>query len=358
MILTWNAHDDGAVVSQRVLMSLDGDIVQGNLTEPVVTLAEGLSGGQRSIKFVVPAPQSRFFGHANIRVEATDDLGQVGWDDLYLYLENDEQGQLLITTNPEPLVTAGQNLGQACWTPQGINPFGGSVDAYLLIENTDSLISLGGVTTGLNCLALDLTAPFVSTDRARIVLSLFTGGGVLQPEYYYGEPFAIRPDPRVGDAAPTVVMTSPATGASFEDGSVVPIRWTASDDQFVRAFHIQASTDGGRTWSFIARDLPGVVAAFDWQLPPYEEAGEISVKVIAVDRRFQDTAAIAPFTVVPGDGEPPCAADWDADGSLNSNDFFAFLDSYFTGDADFDADGATNSNDFFAFLTAFFEGCM
>ncbi|HET9481787.1 MAG TPA: Ig-like domain-containing protein, partial [Candidatus Polarisedimenticolia bacterium] len=290
LILTWKARDDGAIVSQRVILSMDGDIVQGNLVEAPIVLAGNLPGTRRSIEFTMPEPGSRWFGSSNIRVESTDDAGQIGWDDLHIYAEADEPGQLVLASPLAAVVTAGADLGPVCWQAQQINPIGGMVDAHLLLENTGEYISLGGVTTYLNCLSGSLTAPFVSTDRARIVLSLFTGGGVSQPEYYFGPAFAIRPDSRVQDAPPTVVMTSPAPGATVPGGTTLPIRWIAGDDVSVRVVHIQVSTDGGRTWSFIARDLPGNPGAYDWQVPPSAGGRDVRVKVVAVDEHFQDSS--------------------------------------------------------------------
>jgi hypothetical protein len=54
-----------------------------------------------------------------------------------------------------------------------------------------------------------------------------------------------------------------------------------------------------------------------------------------------------------------CPADFNCDGSLNSQDFFNFLNAFFANDpsADFNHDGAVNSQDFFDFLNAFFDGC-
>jgi hypothetical protein len=53
----------------------------------------------------------------------------------------------------------------------------------------------------------------------------------------------------------------------------------------------------------------------------------------------------------------PCAADWSHDGTLNSQDFYDFVSSFFAGGADFNGDGITNSQDFFDYVTAFFAGC-
>jgi hypothetical protein len=301
LILTWTAKDDGSIVSQRVLLSMNGDIVQGNLPEPVILVAHDLPGIQRSIEFVVPSPMEPLFGsRSNIRVESTDDAGQVGWDDLHVYVEAEEQGQLVLTSPLDPAVTAGVDLGPLCWEPEDINPLGGSVEAYLLLENTGQLSSIGGVPTSVQCLSGTLAVPFVSSDRARIVLSLSTAGGQSTPEYFFGPRFSIRPDARVGDAPPTVAITEPAPGIAVAGGGILAVRWNASDNGLVRVVHVQVSTDAGRTWSFLARDLPGDAGGYDWHVPPSTVDHEVQIKVVAVDERFQDSSDVAAVSIGPG----------------------------------------------------------
>src|SRR4030095_5939040 len=112
------------------------DIVQGNLIEPVIVLADGLPSTQRSIAFTMPEPVSRVFGSGNIRVEAMDNAGQIGWDDLPIYGEADEPGKLVLTTPPPAATVAVGELGPVCWHPQDINPVGGIINAYVLLENS------------------------------------------------------------------------------------------------------------------------------------------------------------------------------------------------------------------------------
>jgi len=130
--------------------------------------------------------------------------------------------------------------------------------------------------------------PFYSTDTARYVVSY--GDTANNRTYWYGPLFKIRPDSRIGDAAPVVTLSSPAAGAVFSPGSVVPITWTASDDEGIRAFDIMASFDGARTWQPIAQDLSGTTNSYNWQLAPGTGSADVRVLVIGKDWRFQSSS--------------------------------------------------------------------
>jgi hypothetical protein len=91
-----------------------------------------------------------------------------------------------------------------------------------------------------------------------------------------------------------------------------------------------------------------------WRLSPTRDIGVMEVR--AVVGGSTDTAGIDSVVVTP---RGVCAADFNSDGQVTSQDFFDFLSDFFTlsNPADFNNDGVVNSQDFFDYLSAFFTGC-
>ncbi|MDH3629289.1 MAG: hypothetical protein OEV00_03620 [Acidobacteriota bacterium] len=66
------------------------------------------------------------------------------------------------------------------------------------------------------------------------------------------------------------------------------------------------STDGGRTWQFIAEDLPPAATSFDWQLPPSAGLSDVRVRVMASDPHFQTSTDGGQITFSVSQGSSVC----------------------------------------------------
>lgn len=109
--------------------------------------------------------------------------------------------------------------------------------------------------------------------------------------------------------------------------------------------------NGQEIWG---RDLgSGDAMGFTYSLNLAVQQGDIFD--FAVQDRASDGCDFTRFTAALA--HTSCPADWDHSGAVNSADFFAFVGSFFAGNADFNGDGATNSQDFFDFIQSFFAGC-
>ncbi|CAN5756574.1 hypothetical protein BH20VER1_BH20VER1_27750 [soil metagenome] len=277
VMLRWNASDDGAILSQRILFS-----PVGNRLASFETIAT-LGGDQRSYEWTVPDIGFTVNGSdAFIKVVAVDNTGKESFDEAVIVIPtNDVAGAVTFG------FAAGQAFGSgefiaSVYTVSGVDPYMTRVEYYLEDVRGESRRLSG---RGLNGEGL----PFVSTDTARFVVAFGDTGN--RRKYWYSPFFKIRPDARVNDAPPSVTLTSPQPGQPFPANTSVPVTWTASDDEGLRSFDLIASYDSGRTWQPVVRDLPGTARSYEWQTAPGTGyAGGVRVKVIAKDWRFQTSS--------------------------------------------------------------------
>lgn len=304
VILTWTATDDRAIAAQRITYWPHGDLAA---TQHVADV----DPSRRSHEIVIPQPPpSSSIAASVLRVTAIDDAGQESYDEIRFFTPLlDFQSGVVAHPINGPL-TPGQNF-TICWT--NLPNTSGTVDFQLFLDGDAQSYSLGGRSTTVTCLPSSWAeAPPVSTDLARVGIRFNQGAGG-RSRWSFTPYFSIRPDARVGDAPPVVAMTSPPSGASFVGGSIVPIAWTASDDESLRSFAVHASYDAGRTWNVIASDLPAADRNHLWRLPASSGIPDVRVRVVATDLRYQNgsSGADRALSILAGDatGSAYCFGD-------------------------------------------------
>lgn len=356
VVFIWTVRDDGSIVSQRVYYSPDS-----NVDSRMQLLAE-LPVSARSFEWVPPhigTPPNgadQFF-----RVIAVDDGGREGIADLPIKISNPTLFSGTMTpTTPTPGVYRPGDSVPVCATLSGAV---GSMYAAFEFDNDETGVSLGGVFQSGNtgCTVLSGQVPDVSTDRARIRYD--ATASLNQVRSFYGPYFSIRPDPMLGDAAPTITLTSSHDGQSYSGGSIVPIAWAASDDEAIRGFDIRASYDGGTRWFIVARDLPATATSYAWRLPASSGIGDVKLRVVVKDLRFQNSSAESGlFSITPGNPTQP--GDVDGNGIVSPDDVNPFImvllgvneDPEQISRSDVNSDGMANGLDVAGLVSALVGG--
>ena len=284
VVLNWTASDDHQIVKQKILYS-----PARNARDDFFIIADNLPPTQREYELLIPATGFEVSGSPTfLRVVAIDDQGQEGWDEWYASTPaGEETGELQITANVAGQTFRGNQRVPLTWTVTAPFPHPPpDFTCYLVIDADRELIDVGGGSNGQSFLPPMM--PVISTDSARF--AVVANRGLNRQKWFFSEPFAIRPDSRWPDAAPQVTLLSPTAGQEFPAGSIVPITWTASDDEALRQFNIQVSTDAGRTWIHLAENLPPAATSYNWQTPSGAGANDVRIRVVAVDRRFQNSS--------------------------------------------------------------------
>ncbi len=352
IVLQWTARDDTRIVSQRVYWSQDT-----NLDGAMQLLAE-IPAAARSFEWIPPSIGTPANGADQfVRVIAVDTLGQEGIADLAVKISN--PAPFTGTMVPTAPLGGAFYPGESVVATATVTPVVGSTSATLELDNDETAISQGSfsITGNTGSTVLPVQIPDVSTDRARIRYDATSSLNMAKS--FYGPYFSIRPDALLGDAAPTIALTSTHTGQSYAGGTTIPIAWTASDDEALRGFDVRASFDGGTRWFIVARDLPADARAYAWTLPASQGIGAVKLRVVAWDRRFQNTSAESGvFAITPGSYPAACQADFDGSGTLAVQDIFDYLNAWLAGSASADFNGGGLSvQDIFDFLNAWFAGC-
>jgi len=282
LLVQWQASDDVAVASVDILLDTKG----GGQSE-FQTVVQGLSGDTTQYAFVMPDPGFNTFAKpALLRIVATDSAGQTSFDEVTLHVSSAPySGTFAFNTDLSGVFEPLERF-KICWNAFGIA--GANMRVYLELGADERRVLGPAGSPGNSCTFSNLIMPYVSTDTAR--LAVIADGNGNQDEWFFSEHFTIRPNALLGDLAPTVQLLAPSGGETFAPGAVLPVSWTAADDEGLRNFKVQVSLNAGRTWQTVARDLPSNATSFGWTVPDGITVADARLRVIAIDHRFQNSS--------------------------------------------------------------------
>ncbi len=351
VFIEWEAFDDGEITSFDVLMlDPNTDLPPGFFFIP---LGEDLPGTTRSFEITAPVVGLHPYERFPFRIVARDNAGNSSFEQFWLSVPHQAPVASVSFQMPEGEFRGGEDI-EVCFSSEGLT----STPRFYIEAGADDRVVMSAGSSD-SCSLGTVRLPLASSDRVR--LALRAEGNWNRDEWYFTDYITIRPDPRIGDAPPSVQMTSPPNAASFLGGTTIPVRWTAADDHGLYGFRVQASFNGGYTFHTIVTSLPGTAREFDWRLPASSGVEDLRIRVVAVDTLMQNTSSgdDRVISVLPGSGPIFCTADFDNDGDTGTD---ADIETFFRciagaccptcGSADFDGDGDTATD---ADIEAFFR---
>ncbi len=164
------------------------------------------------------------------------------------------------------------------------------------------------------------------------------------------------PEPS-GGSDPAIYVRSLNEGGTFEPGDRVEIQWIADDDIDTYYIKLELSLDSGETWPIVIDGFQVDDGTYMWTVPGvFTTRGRIRATVFDLEEGTGFDLNDMDFTISNSGG---CVADFDNNGTVNTQDMIAFLGAWAAGDgsADINNDGYVNTFDVTAFLNAWVGGC-
>jgi hypothetical protein len=232
---------------------------------------------------------------------------------------------------------------------------GGAGAAYVYRE-------VGGMWQEVARLAPDDTASWyefgrpvsISGDTAAVAAYIADAGATLAAVYVFRDVGGVWQ--QVAKLAADDAADQDYIGVRMvSSGNTVVFSAVADDDMGANSGSAYVFREEGSVWQQVLKLHADDGAAYDYFGSGVSINGDtVLIGAFADDDGGAESGSAYIFNVA-----PPCPADFNGDGSVNTLDVLGFLNAWAAGDpsADFNGDGTVNTLDVLAFLNAWAAGC-
>ena len=232
---------------------------------------------------------------------------------------------------------------------------GGGGAAYILRD-------IGGVWQQVASLSADDPADWyqfgqavsIDGDTAVVGAYLHEAGATIGVAYVFREEGGVWT--QIAGLVADDAADSDYTGVRVSiSGGAVVLGAIADDDRGVNSGSAYVFREEGGVWQQVLKLHADDGAAYDY----FGSGVSIDGHTALIGAFSDDDAGAQSGSAYVFNVAPPCPADFNADGSVNTLDVLGFLNAWAAGDAsaDFNGDGAVNTLDVLAFLNAWAAGC-